>query len=92
MATKPKIRATIRALEAYCRTGLAGPERPRVDLSLGLLYEAYAQATLDEHGLGVDVASICGFVKYIDGLSLGFSASFRLCGAEPAVATRRRAA
>ena len=70
MSIKAELRAAIGDLEAFSRAGLTRESRLKVDVALGHLYEAYAQAVLDERRLHVDIARICGFIRYIDAFSL----------------------
>ncbi|MEI6985306.1 MAG: hypothetical protein WCK65_04185 [Rhodospirillaceae bacterium] len=77
MLSKDAIRAAIHDLQNFSHNDMTKGQLSIVDNALGLFYEAYAQAVLDEHNLGVNISSICGFIRYVNVIPLNVSMSMR---------------
>ena len=77
MLSRHEIKSLIRDLQTFSSGNITESERSKIDAALGLLYEAFAMATLHEKGINVDVANICGFMKYVNVSPLNASRSSR---------------
>ncbi|MEI6557437.1 MAG: hypothetical protein WCO00_03445 [Rhodospirillaceae bacterium] len=77
MMTRHEIKAVIRDLQSFSADGINPDQRTQIDAALGLLYEAYAMAVLQERGIDVDISNICGFVKFVNIIPLKASLSSR---------------
>ena len=77
MLTRQEIRSVIRDLQTFSQGNITALQRTKIDEALGLLYEAFATATLHERGIDVDINSICGFVKFVNVIPLNVSRSSR---------------
>ncbi len=77
MATRHEIKSVIRDLQTFSQGNITQEQRAQIAAALGLLYEAFAMATLHERGINVDISSICGFVKFVNVIPLNVSRSSR---------------
>ena len=77
MLTRQEIKSVIRDLQTFSRGNITSCQHSKIDAALGLLYEAFAMATLHERGIDVDISHICGFVKYVNVIPLNVSRSSR---------------
>lgn len=59
MVTRDALKQAITDLERLADDGASSNQRPAIAV-LARLYTTYAQATLEAHGISIDLPSLCG--------------------------------